>query len=109
MEPQYIVAIISGSIFLILILIYIILKVIKNKRELKEKARLSEIYNDEDLAKMDYDFAVYDEESSELLGEGAKREMHTTIDEELDTPLEEVFAKIESEGMEEITGNYQPK
>ncbi|MDE7453621.1 MAG: hypothetical protein K2N22_04355 [Clostridia bacterium] len=109
MEPQYIVAIIAGSIFLVLILVYIILKIIRDKRALKERARISEVYSDENLAKMDYDFAVYDEELSELLGEGAKREGHTTIDEELDTPLEEVFAKVDSEGMEEITGNYQPK
>ena len=109
MEPQYIVAIVCGSVFLILLFVYIILRVIKNKRELKAKAQLSEVYNDEALAKMEYDFAVYDEESSELLGEQTKREGHTTIDEELDVPPEEVIAKVDSEGMEEITGNYKPE
>ena len=109
MESQYIVAIISGSVFLIILLVYIILIVVRSKKALKEKARISEIYSDESLAKMEYDFAVYDEESSELLGEQAKREGHTTIDEELDSPQEEVFAKIDSEGIEEITGNYHPE
>lgn len=109
MESKYIVAIISGGIFIILLLIYIILKAVRNKRELKERVRISEIYKDKELPRIDYDFAAYDEESSEIFGEGSKREKHTTIDEELDTPLDEVFAKIDSEGMEEITGNYQPK
>ncbi|MDE6868401.1 MAG: hypothetical protein K2J83_04580, partial [Clostridia bacterium] len=100
MEPQYIVAIISGSVFLVLLLVYIILRVLGNKKALKERARLSEIYNDESLAKLDYDFAAYDEESTELLDGQIKREGHTTIDEELDSPQEEVFAKIDSEGIE---------
>lgn len=108
MEPQYIVAIVSGGIFLILILTYIILRVIRDKKELREKARISQIYNDEALEKMEYDFAMYDEESSEILSEQSRREGYTDVNEE-PVQHEEVFAKVDSEGMEEITGNYKPE
>ena len=55
-QAQYIVAIVSGGIFLILILTYIILRVIRDKKELREKARISQIDNDEAPEKMEYDF-----------------------------------------------------
>ena len=79
MEPQYIVAIVSGGIFLILILTYIILRVLRDKKELREKARISQIYNDEALEKMEYDFAMYDEESSEILSEQSRRDRKSVV------------------------------
>ncbi len=109
MEAQYIVAIVSGGIFLILILTYIILRVIRDKKELREKARISQIYNDEALEKMEYDFAMYDEESDELLNEQSSHEGQAAVNEEPAVQHEEVFAKVDSEGMEEITGNYKPE
>lgn len=112
MEPQYIVAIAAGSIFLLLFMIFIILSVYKHKAEARIQESLEKQYADENLAKMEYDFAVYDEETARMLsGEDNKPvtqvSIYDVLSEDLAQP-EEVFGKIENDGLEEITGNYKP-
>ncbi len=113
MEPKYIVAITAGGIFLILFLVFIILAAHRQKVEKRLQERLDKEYSNENLAKMEYDFANYDDETVKMLSaDSEKSETQVTIydvlSEELAQP-EEVFGKIESEGMEEITGNYKPE
>ena len=112
MDPKYIVAIVTGGIFLILFIVFIIIFAHKRKTEARLQARLEQEYSDENLAKMEYDFAVYDEETAKILSGAVEKpvtqvSIYDVLSEDLAQP-EEVFGKIESEGMEEITGNYKP-
>lgn len=113
MEEKYIVAIVAGGLFLLLFFVFLIVMAHRRNVEKQLQARLDEVYSDKNLVKMEYDFAVYDEETSKMITETrAVSEKQVTIYDVLTdgklTPPEEVFGKIESEGMEEITGNYKP-
>lgn len=112
MEPEYIVAISVGGLYLLIFFIYIIVACKKQKREKALNSRLAAAYSDEELVKMEYDFAVYDEETSRMLSGGKPAgERQVTIDDVLSGSEPDdaaVFGKIETEGMEEITGNYKP-
>lgn len=112
MDPKYIVAIVAGGVFLVLFIVFIIVSAYRRKIEARLQARIAKEYSDENLAKMEYDFAVYDEETVKLLSGAAEIpvtqvSIYDVLSEDLAQP-EEVFGKIESEGMEEITGNYKP-
>lgn len=109
METQYIIAIVAGGLFLLSLFIYSILNAKRRKHEYRLRTRLDEAYSDENLVKMEYDFAVYDEETERLLESGkGGMEKQMTLDDVLPEGKSEVFAKIDTEGMEEITGNYNP-
>lgn len=114
MDSQYIVAIVAGSVFLILFVSFLIAYAVRCSNARKFRRKLDSVFLDGNLAKMEYDFAVYDEETAKLLANMSVAPVEqVTIDELLSdgkpVPAEEVFAKIDSEGMEEITGNYKPE
>lgn len=114
MELPYILTIVVCSLFVLLFLIFIIVY-FKSKHE--HKRRMSEIeqmYADKNLAKMDYDSAVYDEETEKILAMRQQEVGQMTIDDVMKQTAataandENVFQKIAPEGVEEITGNYNP-
>ena len=84
----------------------------------KEQA-LRRVYADKNLAKMEYDVAVYDEETRKILDSGEGRHVSAEVqpaknadkksveaDGEEEDQSEAKFAKVDSEGMEEITGTF---
>lgn len=107
MELWQILTIVFGSIFLTTVLIYIIVAVRNKAKEEERNAQLAKMYSDSNLAKMEYDFAVYDEETEELvagaLGAGEQTAESTDGDQQLS-----FLGATDSEGIEEITGNYKP-
>ena len=113
MELKYILTIIGVSIFLIMFLVFVIFTSRSRKREAMLMESLEKMYADKNLAKMDYDFAVYDGELEKIL---AKRQMpdgQLTIDDFMDSsapnPVDSVFQTVDTEGVEEIQGTYKPE
>lgn len=112
MEPKYIVAIAALSVFLVLFLIFFVLLAHRRKMEARLQAWLHEVYSDKNLIKLDYETAGDD------MAQSAERGIRYADDyalsnqetsEEVQLKIEEAFTKIESEGIEEITGNYNPQ
>ena len=110
MEPKYIVAIVALSVFFILFSIFFILLAHKSKTEAKLQAWLNEIYSDKNLIKIDYDSVSEDDEIVTAPKETATESAVETTEEKEDmqTKPTEEYGKLEIEGIEEITGNYEP-
>ena len=62
------------------------------------------MYNDPDLAKMEYDFASYDDRVERLISASNADGQLTIDDVMLEAP-----AAAPDEGLDEITGNYKPE
>ncbi len=116
MDVVYIIAIVFGGIFLLLFLICIILWGLAIKRNTARFAAIEEMYASDNLNKMEYDNAFYDDDVADMIY-GTAVDTQVTIDEVLTerrakaaalSAEESVFGKIESEGLEEVTGNYNP-
>lgn len=110
MEPKYIVAIVALSVFFVLFLIFFVLLAHKRKTEAKLQAWLNEIYSDKNLVKMDYDSVS---EEDEIIPEPKEKTAEPATEtkeekEEAQTKTTEEYGKLEIEGIEEITGNYEP-
>lgn len=102
MEVQYIVAIVVGSLFGLLFIIGIVAYFYNKSKQKELWGSISAMYNAANLAKMDYDFG-YDNETSRIVSV-SRTEGQLTIEDVLyDGALSPV-----DEGMEEITGNYNP-
>lgn len=108
----------AGGVFVVLLLSYLVYYFGKRKKLKQKEYELSVAYSDENLTKMEYDLAFYDEEIHKLLRQ-AEPASQVTIDEvigQAGTPAEEtvrkktddaIFTKIGNEGVEEITGNFK--
>lgn len=109
MEVKYIVALSVLGAFVLLLLIAAIVFYRRDKSEWLRQLKLEEMYSG-DIAKMEYDFAIYDKETERLL-EKRNRSGQITFDDVLPEPREsgDLFGKIDSDGFEEITGNYKPE
>ncbi|MCH5147867.1 MAG: hypothetical protein J1G05_00700 [Clostridiales bacterium] len=112
MEPIYIVTIVASSIFLLLLIIFMCMFIVNNKKQRELQNELRKMYVDKNAPKLDYDCAVYDEEVKRKLESNTDGQL--TIDDVIQstgTPTsdETVFASVEVENVEEITGNYQPE
>ena len=104
MPFEYIIAIICGSIFLILFIANLIVYFLNAKKEAAVYEELEKMYSDKNLVKMKYDFAAYDKETEELMkNAGASGEIKTA---ETD---DSYFSQLVIEGLEEITGDYKPE
>lgn len=103
MEPKYIVAIVAVGVFFIFFLIFFMLLAYRRNAEAKLQALIQDYYSDKNLILLDYDSAA-DEDAPPVV------EGHRSVDteEEMQLKIEEVFTKVDMEGIEEITGNYQP-
>ena len=108
MEPKYIVAIVAVGLFSILFLIFFMLLAYRRRMEARLQAYIHEVYSDKNLIKVDYDSAANEEVPKNYDLFGATDGQSARKEEETQQKLEEVFGKMEIEGIEEITGNYQP-
>lgn len=114
METKYIVTIVVCRTFVLLCLVYLIYALYLRKVRIRKQEEITKNYTDKNLAQMQYDFAVYDKETERMLERGSEmpEEQVTIYDVLSDNKAdrkEEVFGKIEEEGIEEITGNYKPE
>lgn len=100
---QLVVVLVTGSLFaaLFFIGIFMMLYHISKQNELNRK--ITAMYNDPDLARMDYDFSVYDEEVTRMVSV-SREDGQLTIDDVLISGA----VSPADEGIEEITGNYKP-
>lgn len=112
MDAEYIVAIVAGSIFLLLFLVFIILYAQRRKREKSQKLRLEQMYSDKNLVQMKYDFLVYDEETEHAIPDHPENGQMSFNDIAPDAMPEndsDVFQTVDTDGLEEIVGTYKPE
>ena len=114
MELIYILSIAAGSLFVILLLVFLCMYINDVRKTTAKQNELRKMYSDKNTPKMDYDFAVYDEEVKRKLQSGVTEDGQLTIDDVMrahntQASDETVFASVELEEVEEITGNYQPE
>lgn len=127
MQTIYIVMIFAASLFAVLLLAYIIYACYTKRLNSRKLAELEKAYSDKNLAKMEYDVAVYDEETRNILDpkpvtqvtmdEVIKKDKADSDDdkksddsgnkEQQSDGEEAIFSKVDNEGMEEITGNFK--
>lgn len=114
MESQYIVAIIVGGMFFLLCVVYSVYVLLRYNAKKRLWARLTENYNDVNLAKMQYDF-IPEAEEAEHIPEAEEETpdeqvtIYDVLSENKSAQPEETFTKLEGDGIEEITGNYKPE
>ena len=113
MDPVYIVSIVLCAIMFILLIIcfYVIAK--RHREEEARQAELEAVYSDPKLAKMEYDIAFYDDDSPRpVSGEDRQVTMEDIIGGEEQKPFtageSPIFTKAD-DGMEEISGHYEPE
>lgn len=114
MEPIYIISIVAGSLFFVLLVAFLCTYISNNKKYRALQNELRQMYVDKNAPKLDYDFAAYDEEVKRKLEGNSVAEGQLTIDDVMQStgaPVsdETVFASVDVENVEEITGNYQPE
>lgn len=110
MDAKYIVAIAAVGVFAVLFIIFFVLLTYKRKKEAELQQYIRVTYSDNNLIKLDYDSV---DENAPPIVEGrasaadglAMAKQEETEEEQLH--MEEVFGKVNNEGIEEITGNYQ--
>lgn len=100
---QFIIAIVTGSLYALLFFIGIIVMLYNNSKQNELNRKIAAMYNDPDLAKMDYDFSGYDDEITRIVSV-SRTDGQLTID---DVLIGGAVSPAD-EGIEEITGNYKP-
>lgn len=108
MDGKYIFAIVILGLFFLLILVSFAFLEFARIKEERLQNWINERYSNKDLNKFDYDTAPDDDEITEqavpeLVNEFAEVN-EETVDAEPD--LDGSYGKIDVEGIEEITGNY---
>ncbi|MBD5585250.1 MAG: hypothetical protein HDQ88_09210 [Clostridia bacterium] len=113
MDVKYIVAIVAGSLFLLLFLIFVILSARRKKLDSLQRQRLEQMYADKNLVKMEYDFVAYDEETEKLINElplsNGQMSFHDIDPAAVPSFDNAVFQSVDTDGIEEIVGNYKPE
>lgn len=115
MDTKEIILICAGCLFVILLVVYAVSYFRRDKRDMQEKRMLEQAYTAGDVAKMEYDIAFYDVDMFDGKTDEADRQM--TIDDVSSAPSadddkaveEAILAHVDDEGVEEITGNYNPE
>lgn len=102
MEVQYIVAIATGSLFGLMVLIGIASFIINKSKDRERKSRIYAMYHDSDLARIDYDLGLEDDNAR--MASSSRADGQLTIE---DVLFDGAVGPVD-EGMEEITGNYKP-
>ena len=98
---QLVVSIVVGGVFVLMLMASILFYFHTRSIEEEKSGNIAEMYNDPNLAKMEYDLANYDEETKRILAGGGMDDGQLSIEDILD-------GSDEIEGLEEITGNYKP-
>ncbi len=92
------------GVFVLVLLAFLIVYICSVNRNAKQMRELQMMYIDKNLVKMDYDFAIYDDEAE--TSESVVADVAESGEEASD---DVVFGKVDTEGLEEITGNYKPE
>ncbi len=112
MDVKFIVVIAAGSLFLLLFLIFIIVSARTKKRLKLQRQRLEQMYADKNLVKMEYDFLVYDEETEKIFTAQMERSSQMSFNDvdPSSMPASDgaIFQTVDTDGLEEIVGNYKP-
>lgn len=103
MTTPYIIIIVAGSLYALLFFIGLIVYVYGRQKQFEKQRMIEAMYADPGLAKMDYDFSMYDERTSRLISV-SHSDGQLTIDDLIADNTPGTF----EEGMEEITGTYKP-
>lgn len=103
LSVQYIIALSVLGVFVLALLIFLVVYFCAVNRKNKQMHEIEKMYTDKNLVKMDYDFAMYDEDedASETVVASAP-----VGEEEIKDDV--IFGRLDKEGLEEITGNYNP-
>lgn len=117
MDTNEILLICAGSLFVLLLIIYIIVAIRKREKNIEEEVMLEAAYADKNLAKMEYDIAFYDVDMFDNQPQEPVRQQMTfddiqteQQDDESEQAAEEaIFTRVDDEGVEEITGTYNPE
>ncbi len=114
MKAEHVLLICAGSIFLLLLVVYLIIALEQGKINRRNHEILLKSYSKENLRKMEYDVAFY-EKNVFLPKFNNEDERQVTVDdvlmenEDMSRLAEEaVFATVESERSEEVRGNFNP-
>lgn len=111
MEPQYIVMIVVGSIFLFILLLYIAMFIEHTSDRLHFERAQQIYYSSPNLTKMEYDIAYYAKDKSKQADKKQQVTMDEVINEKDKTGVDieaAIFNPIEFEGSKEIIGHYNP-
>lgn len=111
MDGKYIFAIVILGLFFLLILVSFAFLEYARKKEEKLQEWIKERYSNKDLSKLDYDTVPEDEVIPEpTVSEAVKEVIEGNEDTAEEQPdIEGTYGKIDVEGIEEITGNYDEK
>lgn len=102
MELKFIVAIVAGALFLILFVLSLVVYFYNRRKQKIFRANIAEIYSEENLVLIDYDCGL-EEESLRVLSAALSEGQMTIEDVMFDGAV-----SPDDEGIEEITGNYEP-
>lgn len=103
MELEYIIAIVAGGIFVILLIVSLIVLLYDKNKEFERFLRIKKMYLERNPNSVEYDLTPYDEETARIIS-SARVEGQLSIDDVLADPRN----FTEDDGIEEITGNYNP-
>lgn len=113
MEPEIILFICSGCLFVFLLFLYMLIAFESRKRDKRYVEKLLKTYSKDNVRKMEYDTAYYDKKAEWFInGEDADRQV--TIDDVLSENGDvsnfdkALFVHLEAKGIEDICGNYDP-
>lgn len=106
MEGKYIFALIILGLFFLLIFVSFALIEYGRIKDDKLQVWIKERYADKNLNKFDYDTIVADEEEIMRTIPDAATDTNENKEETVEDSIQPVPEKIDIEGIEEITGNY---
>ncbi len=106
----------AGSLFALLFIIYIISSYRRRNRRREEKRMLDKAYCNGDIAKMEYDIAFYEGDEIESKAKDGSAQQMTIDDiqdaskssEDENVAEDAILTRVDDEGVEEITGTYNP-
>ena len=117
METDYIILLCAMSVFIVLLIAYLIVSIKEQTQNQRLKGELQKAYSDENITKMEYDIATYYDDSADkrnvkeaagkpLTDASAPKPADGKAEKHSGAPTEAIFAQVEDDGVEEITGTY---
>lgn len=108
MEAEYIVMIVVGSVVVLLLLIYMAVAIEAKSSKLSFKRKLAYYYSSENLAKMEYDLAIYRGNKGDNGGQMTIDEVINNKQGEVSAGLSDLYTPMDDAGLGVIKGNYNP-
>ena len=117
METDYIILLCAMSVFIVLLIAYLIVSIKEQTHNLRLKNELQKAYSDENITKMEYDIATYYDDSADsrnakeavvkpVIDASAQKSDEKKAEKRSGAPTEAIFTQVEDDGVEEITGTY---